>query len=353
MKNITLTRNGQTAPRDVETSTMHADGLVVGQGVMLRIKGDCCPGMKPTPYKEYVVTAIKKTDRFDKKCSDVTFTVATKAKKPANRQPPTTNKPTANVPAVVPEVVPMEATSGVAQRLTALYRRAESSKIEFVRHAVAFGVMLMEAEADILNGTVSAMEELVKNAKRGQKGRFCEAGASIEPWLAQNCPEINYKTAQGYKSLASKMVALMGGETPEVMAALAAPSERLISYEGVGAETDSEPGEVLTVSEEMIQMRDEIFASAPSRRKLQQLWLNLFGNEDGAESGDAAKAANAPVPKLTQRDEAAAIWTRVMGVIDKTSVMDAVPLLPQKAAKVCYDRLTELARAMKAHLEEF
>ena len=25
MKNITLTRNGQTAPRDVETSTMHAD----------------------------------------------------------------------------------------------------------------------------------------------------------------------------------------------------------------------------------------------------------------------------------------------------------------------------------------
>ena len=337
MKNITLTRNGQSEPRDVETSTMHADGLVVGQGVMLRIKGDCCYS-GPTPYKEYVVTKIVKTDRFDGKCSDVTFTVATKAKETT---------------AVVPEVVPMEATSGVAQQLTALYRRAESSKIEFVRHAVAFGVMLMEAEADILNGTVSAMEESVKNAKRGQKGKFCEAGASIEPWLAQNCPEINYKTAQGYKALASKMAALMGGETPEVMAALAAPSERLISYEGAGAETDSEPGEVLTVSEEMIQMRDEIFASAPSRRKLQQLWLNLFGNEDGAESGDAAKAANAPVPKLTQRDEAAAIWTRVMGVIDKTSVMDAVPLLPQKAAKVCYDRLTELARAMKAHLEEF
>ena len=32
---------------------------------------------------------------------------------------------------------------------------------------------------------------------------------------------------------------------------------------------------------------------------------------------------------------------------------ETVPLLPQKAAKVCYDRLTELARAMKAHLEEF
>ena len=61
---------------------MHADGLVVGQGVMLRIKGDCCPGMKPTPYKEYVVTKIVKSDRFDKKCSDVTFTVAAKSGKP-------------------------------------------------------------------------------------------------------------------------------------------------------------------------------------------------------------------------------------------------------------------------------
>ena len=37
----------------------------------------------------------------------------------------------------------------------------------------------------------------------------------------------------------------------------------------------------------------------------------------------------------------------------KTSVLDAVPLLPQKAAKVCYDRLSELAKAMKSHLEEF
>ena len=96
MKKITLTRNGQTSAKATEVSTMHADGLVVGQSVLLRIKGDCCPGMKPTPYKEYVVTAIKKTDHFDGKCSDVTFTVAAKATKPANRQPPTTNKPTSN-----------------------------------------------------------------------------------------------------------------------------------------------------------------------------------------------------------------------------------------------------------------
>ena len=59
MKNITLTRNGQTAPRDVETSTMHADGLVVGQGVMLRIKGDCCPGMGVGVMRPAFVTITK------------------------------------------------------------------------------------------------------------------------------------------------------------------------------------------------------------------------------------------------------------------------------------------------------
>ena len=75
-------------------------------------------------------------------------------------------------------------------------------------------------------------------------------------------------------------------------------------------------------------------------------------NHGGAREG-AGRTAEAAIPQLPQRDEAAVIWTRVMGVIDKTSVMDAVPLLPQKAAKVCYDRLAELARAMKAHLEEF
>ena len=78
MKHITLTRSGQRAPHAEEISTMHADGLKVGDAVMLRIKGDCCPGGKPTGYRMYVVAEIKPTDRFDGKCSDVRFVLATK-----------------------------------------------------------------------------------------------------------------------------------------------------------------------------------------------------------------------------------------------------------------------------------
>ena len=78
MKKITLTRNGQTSPRDTEVSTMHADGLAVGQVVMLRIKGDCCYN-GPSEYEQYAVAKIVKSDRFDKKCSDVTFVRTVKA----------------------------------------------------------------------------------------------------------------------------------------------------------------------------------------------------------------------------------------------------------------------------------
>lgn len=317
MKNITLTRNGQTAPRDVETSTMHADGLVVGQGVMLRIKGDCCPGMKPTPYKEYVVTKIVKSDRFDKKCSDVTFTVAAKS---ANHQLPTTSKPTT----LVPEVVPTDAAPGVAQQLTTQYRAVVAATGQMLREAVKFGAMLMELEAIVGKS----------------HGGVYSAGDGVKGWLAENCPEIVYQTAMAYKSLAAKSAALIGGLGLQTIAAL----------QGGGHVTKTN-GETVDVPAEIIEKRDALFEAVDSRRKLEQAYFEFMRDQERPPRGK--KAAGAPVPKLTQRDEAAAIWTRVMGVIDKTSVMDAVPLLPQKAAKVCYNRLAELARAMKAHLEEF
>ena len=306
---------------------MHADGLVVGQGVMLRIKGDCCPGMKPTPYKEYVVTKIVKSDRFDKKCSDVTFTVAAKSGKPASHQLPTTSKPTADNPAtLVPEVVPMEATSGVAQQLTTQYRAVVAATGQMLREAVKFGAMLMELEA------------IVGKSHGGPNG----AGEGVKGWLAENCPEIVYQTAMAYKSLAAKSATLIGGLGLQTIAAL----------QGGGHVTKTN-GETVDVPAEIIEKRDALFEAVDSRRKLEQMYFEFMREQERPRGKKAKGAGEAAIPKLTQREEAAAIWTRVMGVIDKTSVLDAVPLLPQKAAKVCYDRLSELAKAMKSHLEEF
>ena len=71
----------------------------------------------------------------------------------------------------------------------------------------------------------------------------------------------------------------------------------------------------------------------------------------GEREGAGRKAAE--LPKLTKVQEAETVWAGLMAQLDKTVVMDTIPLLGAKAAKVCHDRVAELARAMKEHLKEF
>jgi len=74
-------------------------------------------------------------------------------------------------------------------------------------------------------------------------------------------------------------------------------------------------------------------------------------NHGGAREGAGRKAAE--LPKLTKVQEAETVWAALMAQLDKTVVMDTIPLLGAKAARVCHDRVAELARALKEHLKEF
>ena len=319
MKNITLTRNGQTAPRDVETSTMHADGLAVGQGVMLRIKGDCCPGMKPTPYKEYVVTAIKKSDRFDGKCSDVTFTAAAKATKPANRQPPTTSKPTTNKPtANVPAVVPVAATRDrdAAYRLSRQYAKVNGSWKNALEQTVRFGAMLKEW-GDFLGDT---------------QGRD---GEGLRSWLAENCPEINYNTAMGYKHLAEKTVRMLGGGAPAVAALL-------------GRDTVTDPdGNEVPIDAEVVEKKEEIFREAGSRRKLEQMYFDFT---DAPKPKGRAKGSK-NVPK-TDAERAEAFWKLNAAELASPWALKSIPLVEWRVANFALATLQPLVTALKRRVAE-
>ena len=318
MKNITLTRNGQTAPRDVETSTMHADGLAVGQGVMLRIKGDCCPGMKPTPYKEYVVTAIKKTDRFDGKCSDVTFTVATKAKKPANRQPPTTNKPTANVPAVVPVAATRDRDA--AYRLSRQYAKVNDSWKNALEQTVRFGAMLKEW-GDFLG--------------EGRGGAGGSSPGGLQTWLAENCPEINYNTAMGYKHLAEKTVRMLGGGAPAVAALL-------------GRDTVTDPdGNEIPIDAEVVEKKEEIFREADSRRKLEQMYFDFT---DAPKPKGRAKGSK-NIPK-TDAERADAFWKLNAATLAAPWALKSIPLLDSRVASAALSALQPLVAALKRRVDE-
>ena len=71
MKIITLSRNGQTRAKDLETSVLKAGKFTIGQHVKLAIKGDCCYGK--SSYHEYEVVCIEPTDSFGGGRETVTF----------------------------------------------------------------------------------------------------------------------------------------------------------------------------------------------------------------------------------------------------------------------------------------
>lgn len=174
--------------------------------------------------------------------------------------------------------------SATAAHLSSQYRRAEGARGAFVREAVAFGAMMIEAERE-LESFVTAVTKLNNLSKRGRNGEG-RANSGLEGWLAEHCPEINYDTARKYKSMAAKMVAMMGGESAEVLAALRSPHELAVDCAADGtaaAEPCADCAE--TVDAEIIEARERLFTEATSRRKLEQLWLAFEESEGRGKAG--------------------------------------------------------------------
>ena len=223
-----------------------------------------------------------------------------------------------------------------AEMLTSQYEKVESAKGAFVREAVRFGAMLIEVEDRVLPRQNSRT--------RGNRYSTTE-GANLETWLSTNCPEINYKTAMSYKSMAMKFSVMLGGGDVAVAALV----------ENHGGKTAKD--EVIDVPAEIVEKREALFGEVDSRRKLEQAYFEFMAADSGGGEmrGKVGrpKAEAVALPKLKKSEEAAAIWAGVMRVLDKSAVMDAVPYLDEKVTRVCKERLGDLYEALKRHLEEF
>ncbi len=306
MKKITLTRNGQTSPRDTEVSTMHADGLAVGQVVMLRIKGDCCYN-HPSEYEQYAVAKIVKSDRFDKKCSDVTFVRTVKA---ATGETPV-------VPVEPAAVVANTRERDAAYRLSRQYAKVNGSWKNALEQTVRFGAMLKEW-GDFLGDT---------------QGR---AGKGLQTWLAQNCPEINYNTAMGYKLLAEKTVRMLGGGAPAVAAL-------------IGRDTVTDPdGNEIPIDAEVVEKKEEIFRAADSRRKLEQMYFD-FTEAPARPKGRAKGSKN--VPK-TDAERADAFWKLNAATLSAPWALKSIPLVEWRVANFALAALQPLVTALKRRVSE-
>ena len=321
MKKITLTRNGQTSPRDTEVSTMHADGLAVGQVVMLRIKGDCCY-KHPSEYEQYAVAKIVKSDRFDKKCSDITFVRAGKDA--------TGETPVVPVKAATGEtpVVPVEPAAVVANtrerdaayRLSRQYAKVNGSWKNALEQTVRFGAMLKEW-GDFLG--------------EGRGGAGGGASGGLQTWLAKNCPEINYKTAMGYKHLAEKTVRMLGGGAGAVAALL-------------GRDTVTDPdGNEVPIDAEVVEKKEEIFREAGSRRKLEQMYFDFT---DAPKPKGRAKGSK-NVPK-TDAERAEAFWKLNAAELASPWALKSIPLVEWRVANFALATLQPLVTALKRRVAE-
>ena len=210
----------------------------------------------------------------------------------------------------------------MAKEVSSLYKAVFDSA---VKRALHFGSVFYAVEFEL--GSRGKLKTGRGNADEGMNG-----------WLAKNCPEVNYFTAMRWKELATVQANRLCDEG-------VSPSDAILMLQG----RDDELGK--KAPKKAIELRDAIY-SAPSINKLTQGWFD-FGDKPPKAKGGRPKAEDKPLPKLKKSDEAKAIWNVLLQQVTKTSVKDAIPLLPEKETQIAYDTVRDLADMLKMHLAEF
>ena len=222
------------------------------------------------------------------------------------------------------ELVRVSNDSQVANELSSQYGIVVAKTGEMLREAVKFGTMLIEWGSFL-------------GEARGGDGGGADEG--LKGWLAKHCPEINYKTAMGYKHLAEKTAKMVGGGNMAIAA-----------LQGKG-EVATPDGEVVDVEAKVIEEVDEIFAKADSRRKLEQMFRDFGKGRAGRPKGSKAAADAAP---LTKVESARRLWANIIYQVVKgrAGLYSAAKLLPREDADTSYSELKALCDALKARLDE-
>ena len=211
----------------------------------------------------------------------------------------------------------MPTDSEAAEQIISQYRTVVESEKTCFKERVKFGAMLIQWEQYLGDG----------------RGRNDNCG--LKGWLEKNCPAIAYVTAQSYKTMAERVIKMIGGG-------------RMAEAVLLEHATVMQPnGEAVFVDPATVQARDSLFASVDSRRKLEQAWFGFMKTQ-----GVAPVKAQHPVKKLSKQEESKVIWTGVMNILDKSAVLDSVALLPGNVASACLARITTLRDALKQRVSE-
>ena len=244
------------------------------------------------------------------KCAD--YSPRDAAAKPATGETPV-------VPVEPAAVVANTRERDAAYRLSRQYAKVNGSWKNALEQTVRFGAMLKEW-GDFLG----------EGRGRGRDGE------GLQEWLARNCPEINYKTAMGYKLLAEKTVRMLGGGAPAVAAL-------------IGRDTVTDPdGNEIPIDAEVVEKKEEIFRAADSRRKLEQMYFD-FTEAPARPKGRAKGSKN--VPK-TDAERADAFWKLNAATLSAPWALKSIPLVEWRVANFALATLQPLVTALKRRVSE-
>ena len=205
---------------------------------------------------------------------------------------------------VVRKAAAVPQDGAVAEQFRQQLQRVAEAEQNSLRQRVILGAMLIKWERFLGDG----------------RGRGND-GEGLKGWLATNLPELGYSAAHGYKQLAVKALEMLGG------GAMALESL-------VGGESVMDPaGETVDIDAEIIERREEIFAAADSRRKLEQMYFDFTGEKEkkkgkaGRPKGSKAKYDGYQAEALQPAAAARALWSKVIEPAQKETGLSAAAKL--------------------------
>lgn len=185
------------------------------------------------------------------------------------------------------------------------------------RKILNFGCALAQAEREL------DRRGLLKNRKARQ---------GMQGWLAEHCPDVNYKTAMRWKTIVVKAANSLGCSTEEAFKILS--------------------GEVQDVTAKLAKRRDDIY-SAKSQRDLLQMLFN-FASEDAGTVGRPSGSGDSVVQKLTRTESARRMWASLVFPIQKNraAFYSSAKLLPIDEARRTLEELKQLVKSLESRVKE-
>ena len=212
------------------------------------------------------------------------------------------------------------------QRVSDQYAAIETAKDNLLRECVKFGALLLE---------VSYYLGEARHAKN--------EGEGLKAWLSENCPQINYKTAMGYKRMGEMAVTKLGGGS-QAVAVLQDKTEVIPPGEDAPIEVESK----------FIEKRDELFNEVKSRRELEQTYFKFMASEGKGKAGRPKGTGAGAVEykkKSTMECAVEAVWPIVQHLLKHRGEMfTAYKILPDEKLTEFRDTLTEHVKAIEAVL---